>query len=423
MPVPDTPIIYTPKDNDSGVDRNLWIVTSEYTSGGAEPFIESDWQVATDEFFTNIVWEDSASDAEWINQVSTDSINYQSNLMYNHGLGFGESYWVRVRWKNMHGYSDWSVPVNFAVLVGTNFVRYVTGGASPPLVAITTDEKFFENGTDIRDSVYFRNKLQGWYTTDMHDTAEPHITRYGNIFSQHVFRIPDNDPLSAIYSYLDWTPEDTSYGVLVILWIRASTDTTATVAITNNQAAFDPADTLVLRKVNISDSLRRYVFYYPRVPSLFESDQRRLWVWPTEVDDISQEATVDIAKVIVRDVIEDVQLPQPISYILKFDKQQDSRYNILDGSEKNYIDGFSFDINIQYDLLSALNTIGLRKIYNASNIFMFPHPDTLWCNGVVFNSDFLKAYFSNKVIYGYGGKLVVKSKENFPDLDYTTVEV
>lgn len=411
---PSTPVIQIPKVGDEWTDRNPFIVTSIYGSAPVAPAMTySEWEVALDQDFNNIIWHDLNSDKTWINQVR--NLNDFINILANKSaLYWGTEYWVRVRWANAMGISAWATPVNFTIIQGTDYCRFVMGGAAYPTFAITTEEKFFNNSDGRRKNTLFRNDKEGWYSTDIFDTTAPNISRVASVYSQHALRIPDSSIVAADFSYLDWVPEDQSYGVLAILWMRASIETTATISVGNISGNFDPEDQLTLRQVTVDNILRPFVLYYPILSNDLYSNERRLWVYPTKADVVTDIGTIDIVKCEVRDVIDQIIMPPPQSYNINFFEELSSKMHMVDNDNKIVYKGFRFSADLGYPLLSGPNEIKKRKIFNAEHLFMFPHQDVWWAAEVNVSDSYRKGFFANKLIFGNSGNIILESTSLFP---------
>ena len=118
LAVINTPAITTPANNATGVQINPTLFSTPYSvTDFAGVHVSTDWQVATDAAFTNIVFS-SISD-----QVNKGSIQVNS------GLNYAGMYYARCRHKadiaasNGTSYSEWSPAVGFTVMADNRYVR------------------------------------------------------------------------------------------------------------------------------------------------------------------------------------------------------------------------------------------------------------------------------------------------------------
>jgi len=424
MAAPDMPIIYVPKSVETGINRNPWLVSAEYSAPMGSPgFLYADWQVASDEDFNNIVWQDMESLAEWINQVSSDTGEFIGALAGKNGLNWNTTYYLRLRWANADGAGAWSLTIDFTVMLGTDWVKYLAGGASQPIFVITGDEITKKAGYNIfRNNQFFDNYLQGFSGT-MHDVTDNHVIRTAHVFGQHALRVVDDSAVAAESTYFDWIPQASSYGALIILWIKASSAQTATLVLSNAQAAFDPADVLTLKKISVTTALEMFVLYYPYLREIDYSNERRLWIFSTEVDEVTQQGTIDVCRCIIREVREELIMPVPARFDLDFEEEYDSQSEIIDQTQIVAKKGFRLTANIEYPLLSTTNETKRRKILNSDYVFFFPHPDCDWCTQVYWPGQFEKGYMGDKLFHGHEGKISIKSREIFPKKPKVLIEL
>ena len=103
-----TPSITSPSNGTTGVNSSVSITTSSFSVvNGSDTHVGTDWQIATDANFNNLV----------VNIVN-DNTNKLSYSVSN--LVAGTTYYVRVRYKgNTLGYSGWSTAISF--VTKTNF--------------------------------------------------------------------------------------------------------------------------------------------------------------------------------------------------------------------------------------------------------------------------------------------------------------
>lgn len=113
---PTAPVIASPANGATGVDPlTIKIIASAYSSPVNLPQVSTDWQVATDPGFTNIV---------------AQSLNDGNNLTSwsPGGLAYAASYYARVRYCDQSGAkSAWSNPVGFSMLVAFVFNPVLSG--------------------------------------------------------------------------------------------------------------------------------------------------------------------------------------------------------------------------------------------------------------------------------------------------------
>ncbi len=101
---PNPPVITTPSDGETGVAIAPTIVAGPFNSPGVDEHYSTDWQIATDSIFSNII--SSATD---------DTLNkYVWNVT---GLSDLTQYYVRARYKgSTYGYGAWSATVGFVTI-------------------------------------------------------------------------------------------------------------------------------------------------------------------------------------------------------------------------------------------------------------------------------------------------------------------
>lgn len=101
---PNAPMIMTPIDGETGVAVAPTIVAGPFNSPGVDEHYSTDWQIATDSIFSNII--SSATD---------DTLNkYVWNVT---GLSDLTQYYIRARYKgSTYGYGAWSPTVGFVTI-------------------------------------------------------------------------------------------------------------------------------------------------------------------------------------------------------------------------------------------------------------------------------------------------------------------
>lgn len=148
LAVINTPAITTPANNATGVQINPTLFSTPYSvTDFAGVHVSTDWQVATDAAFTNIVFS-SISD-----QVNKESIQVNS------GLNYAGMYYARCRHKadiaasNGTSYSEWSPVVKFTAMADNRVVQTpsvdVSGGQFADTKPMITGTAFTpQNYTD-----------------------------------------------------------------------------------------------------------------------------------------------------------------------------------------------------------------------------------------------------------------------------------
>ena len=102
MPVINTPSITSPINGSTGLSNSILITSSAFSvAGGSDTHANSDWQLATDSGFTNVV------------QSSIDSSTNKTSWSIS-GLSTNTTYYLRVRYSGaVYGDSGWSNTVSF----------------------------------------------------------------------------------------------------------------------------------------------------------------------------------------------------------------------------------------------------------------------------------------------------------------------
>ena len=100
--IPNAPEIVSPVDGSIGLSSSVVITASAFSMNtGSDTHQSSDWQIATDNGFSNIV-----------SSVTNDTVNKLSWTA--NGLAANMDYYVRVRYKGTaYGYGSWSETISF----------------------------------------------------------------------------------------------------------------------------------------------------------------------------------------------------------------------------------------------------------------------------------------------------------------------
>lgn len=132
------PSITSPADGALGVALNATLSASSFAVGSSDTHLGSDWEVATDSLFANIVFS------------SYDDTSNLTSIALS-GLGITTQYYARVRYAGQNfGDSEWSVPVSFTtadIYIEQPTITSPTSGATDigETPTFTTDAF---NGTD-----------------------------------------------------------------------------------------------------------------------------------------------------------------------------------------------------------------------------------------------------------------------------------
>lgn len=132
----NTPVITSPTNNATNQSLTLTLTSNAFVmSGGSDTHEGSDWQIATDSSFNNIV-----------SQVSNNSSNKVSYIPT--GLGPATTYYARVRYKaTLYGYSNWSTTLTFttqvASSVNTPIITFPTNNATNQALTLNLTSSAF----------------------------------------------------------------------------------------------------------------------------------------------------------------------------------------------------------------------------------------------------------------------------------------
>ena len=245
QPYIETPTIIDPTNGATNISTNYTIVASSFNViNGTDTHISSDWQLATDSSFTNII---------------AQSLNDSTNLTsWPVSLSTGTTYYVRVRYNGAtYGSSDWSTPVSFTtaatVSPPTSNTASLTGGslATPGdqfgrHVAINSigtrmfvGTIYYDNGglTDI-GSVYVFDKDPGTGSWVQQTIITPSDAESGDLFGIAVVSNNTGDRI-AVGSFYDNNNGITNNGAVYIYDYDSVTDTwTETAKIINPYGSF-----------------------------------------------------------------------------------------------------------------------------------------------------------------------------------------
>ncbi len=174
LAVINTPAITTPANNATGVQINPTLFSTPYSvTDFAGVHVSTDWQVATDAAFTNIVFS-SISD-----QVNKESIQVNS------GLNYAGMYYARCRHKadiaasNGTSYSEWSPAVGFTIMADNRYVRTpiatlvndIYNNLSTTNIGIRGDAFTAVNYSDSHQQTQWQIASDSGFTNIVHDSG------------------------------------------------------------------------------------------------------------------------------------------------------------------------------------------------------------------------------------------------------------
>lgn len=134
--IPNTPTISSPENGAINQARNLTIAAGEYSGYGSH--LSSEWQIATDADFNNVIWTSALDEANLTNIQADNSPGVFSGTHTGFTqLGY-TTYYTRVRYTNSVGNSEWSSGISFTTI-----------NTAPSISSITAVQK--TDGTGIVD--------------------------------------------------------------------------------------------------------------------------------------------------------------------------------------------------------------------------------------------------------------------------------
>jgi hypothetical protein len=168
----NTPVITSPVNNATGLSTSPSFTSNAFgLSGSSDTHEGSDWQIATDASFTNIV-----------SQVTNSASN---KLSYNaSGLNANTTYHVRVRYKGtVYGYSNWATAVTFTTqTVGTvnqptitSPANGATGVAASP--SFTSTAFVVSSGSDTHEGSDWQIATDAGFTTIVAQTTNSAVNK------------------------------------------------------------------------------------------------------------------------------------------------------------------------------------------------------------------------------------------------------
>jgi hypothetical protein len=182
-----SPYIVQPEDDENNILVPFQITSMSYeTVNHTEPHVSTDWQIATDKYFKNIVFESLADTNNLTTITVTTTLEYET------------TYYVRCRHRSASYDSQWGLT--------TKFMTGLVGIAKPSIVSPISNDNEVELSDYIDSSAYTQSGI-----------SEPHVSTDWQIATDINFT-------SIVYESLEDTDHLTSIGSLAALGL--ATDTT-----------------------------------------------------------------------------------------------------------------------------------------------------------------------------------------------------
>ena len=181
--VPATPTVTSPADNATGLTTTVNATSSAFAMiTGSDTHAASDWQIATDSSFTNII-------SQTVNDT-TNKVSWTSGTLLN-----DTAYYIRVRHKGTtYGYGGWSAPNVFntgSVVFPTSEETVLLGYDSESLDRFGSSVSATSNGDRVVVGARLANPISGG-TTPVDAGAVYVFKRTGNTWA-HEARLIASD--------------------------------------------------------------------------------------------------------------------------------------------------------------------------------------------------------------------------------------
>ena len=168
-----TPSVVYPSDDATGLGRNITLLSSSFqTINSTDAHVYSEWEIATDEAFLDVVEEASAAEYKTSFPVTLD---------------YGTHFYARVRhYGNVLGFSDWSSVVDFTIEVQPSVdapeitaPTHLSTGLDITGFDIEASAFTLSQGTDTHESSQWQIATDAGFTTlVVNDTSTSSLTSY-----------------------------------------------------------------------------------------------------------------------------------------------------------------------------------------------------------------------------------------------------
>ena len=158
----ENPSITSPTEGATSVSLTPTITASAYSQFYSDPHVHTDWQIATDSGFSNIVWE-SLADTSNLESITPSQL-LDETLLY-----------VRVRYNDGVENSAWSTPVSFTTInayIATPAVSSPSGTVYDSTPTISASSFAPVNGSDTHSKSQFQVATDSGFSNIVWDSGE-----------------------------------------------------------------------------------------------------------------------------------------------------------------------------------------------------------------------------------------------------------
>lgn len=226
-------------------------------------------------------------------------------------------------------------------------------------------------------------------------------------FGKYVLRIVDDNAAAEEYAQFDINDSDKDFderAFVLYFWAKGDSVTTrGSIEVYTNSVIFYDLP-IVGKELGLTEYWKP-CYLIIQVPVSFETDQLQIRFKPSYIaDPVTSVGTMYIDNVNLYELSWDFEIRAATRMSQEWIKENAADYKLASGYLKEYIDGFRYKCELNFDGIGKQNEAYRSKVMTASLLFFIPHSDYNWGILVKPDDDLKRDYLADKYI-GHTGNI------------------
>ena len=278
----------------------------------------------------------------------------------------------------------------------------VLGGVAAPRFYLLSDD-LVTNGSmeddDDADSIPDSWTAQGGATLlQVNDTS--------TMFGDYVLSIDDADPSGWDYAKQTGMSIPSAVGgdingkdILVVFWVKQISGTNPEMFVNIYDSNNNLAGTTDVFTTLKTDRYLQFWAYISNLVTAAGDDEFGIGIFPTGLT-VGDLGKIYVDNVQVFEVTQLIDLPLPNEWRGQgWTKELQARQRLIDGTMKEYIDGWRFRANMNWEYMSTSDEILRQNLADHAGLIGFqPHNDVEWGQVCTWDGDLERSYFFNRFL-------------------------